>query len=135
MSDTLKVLTVDGLKTWSSAIIEKNKQDKKIHVKKTNEWYELNSTIPADGEILIFSDHSTTTNENGDRVYVPDIKIGDGVHTIEQLAFISSGKVQTAIIAERLKHSLTIGEYIFDGSENVEIPVYTGDLMMGEYKL
>lgn len=100
--------------------------NKKIQSKTVEEWYEDGNYVPDAGEFIIFSDYKTMTNENGEQVYVPSIKIGDGVSNVVQLPFITSMEVEKAKVAEKLEHSLTIGTYVFDGSSDVEVPVYTG---------
>lgn len=84
----------------------------------TTEWGTQTTYIPAAGEVIIYSD-ATTRLINGNIVSVPSIKIGDGTHTLENLGFISAGSTN---------HTLTFGNgtYVYNGSADVTVPVYTG---------
>lgn len=76
-------------------------------------------TIPKNGQIIIINDYSI--DENG--TMVPGIKIGNGINNINDLPLIYAGGT------DRLKHALTIGEHVFDGSEDVSIEIYNGEII------
>ena len=70
-------------------------------------------------------------------VYLPDethdycrLKIGDGVTPVSQLKFSDCGGIDLSnIVAKKVAHKLTFGSnqnYVFDGSEDVTVPTYTG---------
>ena len=50
------------------------------------------------------------------------LKVGDGIHSVPQLPFSGAGT------AEKINHTLTFGNgtYVYDGSVDVTVPVYTG---------
>ena len=77
--------------------------------------------LPKLGETIIIIDYLKVNNKN-----VPSFVIGDGTTILKNLS--PSGSYtkysERAKIAERLEHSLTIGESKFDGSEDVTIPIY-----------
>lgn len=81
-------------------------------------WAANADYIPADGEIIIYSNKDVVNNTN-----IPGLKIGDGVTAVGTLPFISAG------YATKLQHTLTFGSnqnYTFDGSADVVVPVYPG---------
>ena len=53
----------------------------------TEYWDNLTGYIPAEGEIVIYSDHSSK-EVDGETVYIPAIKIGTGNAYVQDLAFI-----------------------------------------------
>ena len=65
------------------------------------------------------------------------IKVGDGVSTINELPFIpfpdaGGGIDWDSYVPKRLAHSITFGAheaYTFDGSADVVVPVYMGNLI------
>ena len=83
-------------------------------------WNKAVNFIPLKGEIIIYSiDESHPFSR---------LKVGDGITTIINLPFIN-GSSSDDITISKLKHKLTFGanqEYVFDGSEDVTVPVYTG---------
>lgn len=87
-----------------------------IITKSTSEWDEENDFIPDYGTIVIY------TNSNNKPA---GIKIGDGINTIEDLPFIEAGS------ATKVNHTLTFGNgtYVYDGSADVTIPIYTGTII------
>lgn len=74
--------------------------------------------IPLKGELIIYSTDETHPFSR--------IKIGDGVTNIIELPFLPTGGGGSIGV---LAHKLTFGanqEYVFDGSQDVTVPVYTG---------
>ena len=71
-------------------------------------------------------------------IYLPDdthhffrLKVGDGIATVNDLPFLGSEIDLNNFIPSRLAHSLTFGagqQFIFDGSEDVTVPVYLGQI-------
>ena len=70
--------------------------------------------IPKKGEVIIY--------EADDTHPFSRLKVGDGIHSAPQLPFSGSGT------AEKVNHTLTFGNgtYVYDGSADVTVPVYTG---------
>ena len=88
-------------------------------------WITHASFVPLAGEVVIYSADATHS--------YPRIKVGNGVNTIGTLPFIDANTINGVdsnnIVAKSLQHSLTFGangNYTFDGSQNVTVPVYTG---------
>lgn len=83
-------------------------------------WNKAVNFIPLKGEIIIYSiDESHPFSR---------LKVGDGITTVINLPFINSLSGDDIAIS-KLNHKLTFGanqEYVFDGSEDVTVPVYTG---------
>lgn len=79
---------------------------------------------PKLGETIIIIDYLKVNNKN-----IPSFTIGDGVTTLKDLS--PSGDYtkcsEIANIAKKLQHTLTIGSYKFDGTEDVTIPIYDGN--------
>ena len=80
-------------------------------------WIQNADYVPAAGEIIIYlpdANHSYSS-----------IKIGDGTSAVSSLSFINAGS------ADKLNHSLTFGNgtYVYDGSADVTVPVYTGGIL------
>ena len=87
-------------------------------------WNKVTDFIPKKGEVIIYNpdnEHST-----------PRFKVGNGQQLPKDLPFVKTGVSQEDlenITAAKLKHSLTFGAdeaYHFDGSKDVNVPVYTG---------
>lgn len=72
------------------------------------------SFVPLEGEVIIYSADDTHPFSR--------LKIGDGVTDVASLPFVNAGS------ADRINHSLTFGNgtFVFDGSADVTVPVYTG---------
>lgn len=113
---TEKFLSLEGLNYLSQYLIT----SKNIQTKTKEDWEQYNDTVFEKGDILIISDYEI--DEDGKNT--PAIKIGDGIHTIDELNPIAGGREELGI----LKHSLTIGNKIFNGSQDVFIDVYDGDM-------
>lgn len=75
-----------------------------------NYWEEHQDYIPKEGELVIIP---------GDGTNPPSIKIGDGKTPVINLASITTPKFG-------LEHTLTIGDKVFDDTEDVVINVYEG---------
>lgn len=77
-------------------------------------WNLATNFVPLMGEVIIYSADDTHPFSR--------LKVGDGVTTVENLPFIHAGT------ASKVTHSLTFGNgtYVFDGSADVTVPVYTG---------
>lgn len=110
-------------------IIDTNSENNKVRVFLKNgteaDWNQVNDFIPANGEMIIY---------NPDEVYdYHRFKIGDGVHLVKDLPFMKTGispEDLENITAAKLQHSLIFGadqEYVFDGSKDVIVPVYSGE--------
>lgn len=57
----------------------------------TDNWNHARGFVPLDGEIIIYTDYKSITEEiNGDNVitWVPGIKIGDGQTYVQDLPFV-----------------------------------------------
>lgn len=80
--------------------------------------------IPESGETIIVIDYIKIDNKN-----VPSFAIGDGVTYLKNLSLSGdySKCSEIANIAKKLEHTLTIGSYKFDGTEDVTIPIYDGN--------
>lgn len=82
--------------------------------------------IPEYGEIVIISDYKQVNGVN-----VPSFTLGDGINMLKNLK-ISGDYIEnanhsnTSDIAKKLEHSLTIGEHVFDGTQDISIPIYDG---------
>lgn len=77
---------------------------------------------PKLGETIIVIDYIKVNDRN-----VPSFVIGDGITLLGEL--IPSGNfAKCSEIAKKLEHKLIIGEFEFDGSEDVIIPIYDGEI-------
>lgn len=88
--------------------------------------WSASNLIPKKGEVILYS----VDNEHAS----PRIKIGDGIHMARNLPFIDAQTINgvdiNSIVAQRVAHKLTFGnggQFQFDGSEDVTVPVYTGN--------
>lgn len=82
----------------------------------------LNSEYVAGlGEIIVILDYKQ--DEKG--MNVPSFTIGDGITKAKNL-IIAGDYTGTAEVAKKLEHSITIGEHVFDGTQDVTIPIYSG---------
>ena len=84
--------------------------------------------VPKIGELIIYS----TDNAHP----FCRLKVGDGSTTVPNLPFIDAGTLDgvdsTNIVAKQTAHKLTFGAggaYEFDGSADVTVPVYTGNMI------
>lgn len=85
--------------------------------KTSEEWAALPDYVPENNELIIYT---TMLNENGIPVLQNGLKIGDGDTFVGDLPFIGAP-------SQTLNHKLTIGDAVFDGSEDVTIRIYGGD--------
>lgn len=113
-----------------------------IAVDITTNWLSNTSYIPNRGDIVIWLDKTIS-----DSLHIPGIKIGDGLSYNVDLPFVGDdiaimlqGHINDEVChisqEEREKwnnktfsHKLTFGAggaYVFDGSEDVTVPVYMG---------
>lgn len=76
--------------------------------------------VPGKGELIVYEDYAVDpeTGEN-----IPGIKVGNGTSLPVNLKFVNKD------FEEKLQHKLTIGSYVYDGSEDVTVPVYLGDFI------
>ena len=95
-------------------------QGEKVVSKFTNEWDNDTAVYPY-GTILIYSDYTIVGDINGSSYQVPAFKVADGTHRASVLPFTSAEHIT------RLAGALTIGVYTYDGSRDVNVPVYHGD--------
>lgn len=86
----------------------------------TKDYWNNNNIIPKLGELVIITDY-TIKNENNKEIKIPGIKVGDGINYINDLPVVSSDS------ASKLSHTITIGNKVFDGSEDVVIDIYDGE--------
>lgn len=82
-------------------------------------WEQNADYVPSAGEIIIYTDGLVSYTPNGIKVTQPTLKIGDGATPLERLSFLQTNQ---------LPHKLIIGDIEFDGSKDVIIPVYRGQL-------
>lgn len=77
-------------------------------------WNLATNFVPKQGEVIIYSADDTHPFSR--------LKVGDGNTTVSNLPFINSGS------SEKVNHTLTFGNgtYVYDGSTDVTVPVYTG---------
>ena len=91
-------------------------------------WLRAVHFVPLQGELIIYS--------TDDAHPFFRIKVGDGVTVVSDLPFIDAATIDGTsldhIVPSRLAHKLTFGagqEFIFDGSKDVTVPVYTGVIL------
>lgn len=91
------------------------------------DWNKVNNYIPTFGEPLVY-------NADENHPY-PRLKFGDDIHLPRDLPFVDAGTISGVdlnhIEVDKLKHTLTFGAgeaYVFDGSADVTVPVYTGKI-------
>ena len=77
--------------------------------------------VPLAGELIIYLPDANHTASR--------LKIGDGVTVVTNLPFIDMNVDFNNITAARVAHKLTFGDgaFQFDGSEDVNVPVYNGE--------
>lgn len=91
-------------------------------------WRRAKNFSPLQGEIIIYS-----TDESHPFCR---IKVGDGITNVNDLPFIDAQTINgidiNNLVASRLAHTLTFGaggEFVFDGTQNVVVPVYDGTII------
>lgn len=86
-------------------------------------WNRNSDFIPKAGEMIVY-----LVDESHN---APRLKIGDGITTVVDLPFINSEGIDLSnITAKKVSHKLIFGNgqtYEYDGSQEVIIPVYTGN--------
>lgn len=75
-----------------------------IYIKTTAEWNQMASFIPNRGDVCIYSDHGTITDEFGNEINVPGIKIGDGSAYLIDQPFVGDD-VRYQILTELRMHT------------------------------
>lgn len=91
-------------------------------------WNQATNFVPRKGELIVYSPDTT---HNYSR-----LKVGDGTTTVINLPFIDASTISGVDInnieAKKVQHKLTFGAsgaYVYDGSEDVTVPVYTGGII------
>lgn len=94
-------------------------------------WNKAVNFIPRKGELIIYNAESSNDNARP----FPRLKVGDGITNVVNLPFFDAGSISgmtaDTLVAQRTAHTLTFGanqEYIFDGSQDVTVPVYDGTI-------
>lgn len=97
-------------------------------------WNKAINFIPKRGELIIYNAESGSNVDDEARRF-PRLKVGDGVTTVINLPFVTAKTINGVsledLVAKRVSHKLTFGagqEFVYDGSEDVTVPVYTGVL-------
>ena len=96
-------------------------------------WNKAINFVPKKGELIIYNAESGENINDKARLF-PRLKVGDGITNVINLPFIDAGTINGEklenFIPTKLAHSLTFGtkqNYVFDGSQDVTVPTYTGD--------
>lgn len=85
-----------------------------VITKTTAEWNDDPGYVPANGEIIVYSDRRSYVKD-GQTIYVPGIKVGNGNDIVRNLAFIDDGSAQIDIedhINDNERH-INVGERDF----------------------
>lgn len=77
-------------------------------------WSSNSSFIPLEGEIIVYTDHKTTVNSDGQIINIPDFKVGDGVTAVGDLPFLTDD-VQAQLDALAAK----LDEHINDSDKHL----------------
>lgn len=80
----------------------------------TANWETISTSfIPQKGEACVYLDKDSITNETGETISVPGIKIGDGTRSLDELEFITE-ELNLAIkaVEEKIIDSESIEEMI-----------------------
>lgn len=70
-------------------------------------WSANSDFIPLEGEIIVYTDHKTTTDSEGQVINVPDFKVGDGVTTVGDLPFLVGDDAEIQAQLDDLAQKLT----------------------------
>lgn len=70
----------------------------------TARWNAQTGFIPMKGEIIVYTDHAVTQDENGNDVLVPGVKIGDGNAYCVDLPFITDPYSRQNVLDELRRH-------------------------------
>ena len=91
-------------------------------------WNQATNFVPRKGELIVYSPDTTHSYSR--------LKVGDGTTTVINLPFIDASTISGVDInnieAKKVQHKLTFGAggiYVYDGSEDVTVPVYTGGVI------
>lgn len=79
-----------------------------------------NSFVPMRGEGIVYLDRSIITYSDNTKKYCPGYKIGDGEHTLAQLAFIDEGTYNATMSAIAQVQS-TLNTHISDTEVHVSV--------------
>ena len=80
----------------------------------TANWAEQTSLVPLLGEIIVYVDHGTITDEMGNTVNVPGFKVGDGVNVVGNLPFVSQDDIDD--LREQIAGCISATDPVFEGS-------------------
>lgn len=98
----------------------------------TANWNANLGFIPLRGEIIVYTDHGTVEDNQGNTVYVPGIKVGDGSAYLVDLPFVG-GDVD-GVIQELRTHTsnndihITSAERTF-WNNKLNFSIYGGNLV------
>lgn len=84
-ADLIDLPTINGIKILGTLTF----QDlglTSIYYDSTENWNALDTLVPAEGSLYIYSDYRVVSGQN-----VPGIRIGDGTHLLSELPFLSGG--------------------------------------------
>ena len=70
----------------------------------TANWNARRDFVPLDGELIIYTDHRSIIDSNGNTVYVPGIKMGDGNAYLIDIPFIETDTDVSALTQELRTH-------------------------------
>ena len=86
----------------------------------TARWERKPDFVPFRGEIIIYTDKYSYTNEKGETVSVPAIKIGDGTTCIAELPFLGTGSTPVPVYYADLQGKPRIGGKELVGDMSLE---------------
>ena len=70
----------------------------------TAAWNARLDFVPLDGELIIYKDHRQFLDQNGNTIYVPGIKVGDGNAYLIDIPFIETDTDVSALTQELRTH-------------------------------
>ena len=86
------------------------------------DWDKLVDFVPLKNEPIFYSPDANNTSMR--------MKMGDGVTKLKDLPFVPTASIPgfdpNNIVAKRVEHKLTFGTHEYDGSADVNVPIYTG---------
>ncbi len=99
----------------------------------TTEYWNNERSIPAEGEIIIYSDYKTIERD-GVSVNVPGIKIGSGNAFVQDLAFVDEAQAQDLLahVSDTVAHTTEKEKQFWNNKLNVqdEAEVFEGTLVL-----